>query len=84
MNAFAALFLAFPFYLAVKGRLAAVVAFAKPGNVKANNAAPSGQAVASTSAQPASVDQSTADIQQPANSAASYLSAAESVMSMLS
>lgn len=50
MNTFAALLLAFPFYLATKGRLASYIALAKPDATSNSSAqASTGSAAASTS-----------------------------------
>jgi hypothetical protein len=74
MNAFAALLLGFPFYLAVKGRLSGYVALAKPSSPVSNG---TGEPVASTSS-------ASEKPVQPDNSAAVSSSASSSNADLLS
>jgi hypothetical protein len=65
MNTFATLLLAFPFYLAIKGKLAGYVGLAKTSassSVATSQAPLSGATVSSTT--PATATQSTADVMQ--------------------
>ena len=88
-NTFAALLLAFPFYLAQKGRLATYVNLAKPGantaNVSNTGAAASGsgaansQAVASGSQNPMS--QYVSSMYSDASSGLSYMGMADNLLS---
>jgi hypothetical protein len=75
LNTFAALLLAFPFYLAIKGRLASYIALAKPGQPTATSSAP----VTPTAPSSASTN-TTAPAPAPASSAALSLNDVQGLM----
>jgi hypothetical protein len=75
LNTFAALLLAFPFYLAIKGKLASYIALAKPGQPTASGSAPA------TSMAPSSTSANTvAPAPTPASSAALSLNDVQGLM----
>jgi hypothetical protein len=91
MNTFAALLLAFPFYLAVNGKLADYVALAKPSATKSaagtNDAVTAQQASGAgktAAVAPNSAANNSADISAPENKVAGYLGTANTIMELFS